>query len=195
MAKRSRPGTTTHGLSYSPEYRAWQTARHRCTSQRSHAWADYGGRGITMCEAWLDDPTQFFRDMGQKPSPAHELDRKDNDRGYEPGNCHWVLRPVNDRNRRSNRVIEHAGETLPLIAWAERTGINENVISKRLDAGWTVERTLTTPTRAKAPAGQAKHLQRHPCADCGVPVMGTRCHACENKRRPKALGHVLMEDA
>ena len=63
-----------HGLSYSPEYRAWQTMVHRCTNPKNPAWQNYGGRGIAVCESWLDDPTQFYRDMGAKPSPAHELD-------------------------------------------------------------------------------------------------------------------------
>lgn len=140
-----------HGLSYSPEYRAWQQMRLRCTDPKHAAWADYGGRGITVCAAWLDSPEQFLVDVGQKPSPAHELDRIDNARGYQPENVRWVLRVENCRNRRSNRLIEHGGETLPLVAWAERTGINRFALQKRLDAGWSAEKALTTPVRPKRP--------------------------------------------
>jgi hypothetical protein len=175
--------TRKHGLSYSPEYRAWQTMVHRCTSPRSPAWADYGGRGITVCDSWLDDPTQFYRDMGPKPSPAHELDRRDNNAGYSPENCRWVLRPENDRNRRSNRHITHAGETLTIAEWSERTGIQHTTITARLGMGWSPERALTAPVRPKAPKGQAKPT-KHPCADCAKPVTGQRCHPCENRRRP-----------
>jgi hypothetical protein len=142
-----------HGLSYTPEYRAWQQMRLRCTDPNHEAWSSYGGRGITVCQRWLDSPAAFLADMGRKPSPAHELDRRDNDRGYEPGNCRWVLRPVNCRNRRSSRLLTHNGETLAVVAWSERTGINAAALLKRLDAGWAVDRALTTPVRHKAPNG------------------------------------------
>jgi ribosomal protein S16 len=141
-----------HGLSYTPEYRAWQQMRLRCTDPKHAAWPDYGGRGITVCDAWLDSPQQFLADMGTKPTPQHELDRKDNAGPYSPSNCRWVVRAVNCRNRRSNRLIEHAGETLPMAAWAERTGINKYALQKRLAAGWSAEKALTTPVRPKRSA-------------------------------------------
>ncbi|TAA11251.1 hypothetical protein EA658_16440 [Pseudoxanthomonas winnipegensis] len=188
---RSRRRTRRHGLSYSAEYRAWQTMRYRCTVPTSPAWKDYGGRGITVCEAWLDDPTQFYRDMGPKPSPKHELDRIDNDAGYSPENCRWALRADNCRNRRSSHRIEHAGETLTIAGWAERTGLAESLLHARLKLGWDAERMLTTPARQKAAKGEAAHQQRHPCADCGKPVHleSIRCISCSNKNR------ALLRDA
>ena len=124
-----------HGLSYTPEYRAWQTMRVRCTNPQNAAWKDYGGRGITVCSRWMDDPIAFVSDMGPKPSPKHELDRIDNDGPYSPENCRWVLRTVNSRNRRSNRTVTHAGETLTVSEWAERMGIGVSALKYRLDAG------------------------------------------------------------
>lgn len=170
-----------HGLSYTPEYRAWQQMRLRCTDPKHAAWPDYGGRGITVCAEWLDSPQQFLADMGKKPTPKHELDRRDNDGSYSPANCRWVVREVNCRNRRSNVLIEYAGESLTLIEWSERTGLAANVITKRLQAGWGTARALLTPARPKAPAGQAKRLQRRPCATCGAPTAGTLCKPCANR--------------
>lgn len=169
-----------HGLSYTPEYRAWQTMRLRCTNPKNAAWPAYGGRGIAVCAEWMDSPARFIADMGLKPSPAHEIDRIDNDRGYEPGNCRWVLRSTNDRNRRSNRTLEFQGESATLAEWAERTGIRADTITKRLDAGWTVELALTTPARSKSAKGTDT---RHPCADCGEPCGrgSQRCVACRNR--------------
>lgn len=169
-----------HSLSRTPEYRAWQTMRLRCHVPTNAAYPDYGGRGITVCDAWRDSPEAFLRDMGRKPSPAHEIDRIDNDRGYEPGNCRWVTRSENDRNRRSTRLLTHAGETLPLVAWSERTGIAADVIVKRLEAGWPADRALTTPVRAKAAKGTDT---RHPCCDCGKPCGrgSLRCVTCRNR--------------
>lgn len=145
-------GTPTHGLSYTPEYRVWQTMRLRCNNPSNKAYPRYGGRGITVCERWQNSVEAFIEDMGPKPSPKHEIDRIDNDGPYCPENCRWVLRRTNSRNRRSNRRISHQGETLTLVEWAERTGIRWDTIMKRLDAGWPAARALTTPARGKASA-------------------------------------------
>lgn len=146
--------TLKHGLSYTPEYRAWQTMRLRCTEPKNAAFKDYGGRGITVCGRWLNDPAAFVADMGEKPTPAHELDRRDNDAGYTPGNCRWVLRKINDRNRRSNRWLTVDGERRALVEWAELRGIAPDTLAKRLDYGWTPEQALTTPARSKRANGQ-----------------------------------------
>jgi hypothetical protein len=170
-----------HGLSYTPEYRAWQQMRLRCTDPEHEAWPDYGGRGITVCPEWLDSPQQFLADMGKKPSPKHEIDRADNDGPYCPENCRWVLRKVNCRNRRSNVVLELDGQSLTLVEWSERTGLAADAIQKRIRAGWPVALALRTPARAKAPNGQAKSLQRHPCAVCSAPTGATLCKPCANR--------------
>jgi hypothetical protein len=172
-----------HGLSYTSEYRAWQQMRLRCTDPKHAAWPDYGGRGITVCTQWLNSPEQFVADMGKKPSPAHELDRENNDRGYFPENCRWVLRPTNCRNRRSNRCVTHAGETLTVAEWAERTGIGATVIVHRLNAGWSADRALTEAPRPKSAKGHARVDLRRPCFDCSKPVTGLRCIACSNRSR------------
>jgi hypothetical protein len=92
----------THGLSQEPEYKAWKNMRTRCLNFRNKNFADYGGRGITICERW-DDFANFFTDMGARPTPQHTLDRIDNMRGYEPSNCHWVTRKAQANNRRPHR--------------------------------------------------------------------------------------------
>lgn len=143
-----------HGLSRTLEYRAWQQMRLRCLDPKHAAYPNYGGRGITVCERWLESPSAFVADMGRKPSPAHELDRRDNDGPYSPENCRWVLRKVNDRNRRSNRLIDFRGERLALAGWAERFSISADTITKRLASGWSVEDALTTPARAKLRNGE-----------------------------------------
>lgn len=177
-------GKAIHGLSYTPEYRAWQTMRLRCTEPTNPAYKDYGGRGISVCARWLDSPAAFLEDMGAKPTPEHELDRyPDNNGNYEPGNCRWATRKENDRNRRSNRLIEFGDETMALAAWAERVGMGRDTLRKRLEAGWTVEEALTIPSREKAGNGEAKTYTR-PCIDCGKPTTGVlRCRSCENRSR------------
>lgn len=157
-----------HGLSYTPEYRAWQTMRLRCTAPSNPAWADYGGRGITVCAGWLASVEAFVRDMGPKPTPRHELDRENNAGGYWCGkcaecvaagrqpNCRWVLRKTNDRNRRSNRLLEYMGEELALAEWCERLGLPRDTVRKRLEGGWSVAAALETPVRPKMPNGAGR---------------------------------------
>jgi hypothetical protein len=172
-----------HGLSQVPEYRAWQTMRLRCTEPANPAYANYEGRGIAVCDRWLNSPAAFIDDMGAKPTPQHELDRRDNSAGYSPENCRWVTRSVNDRNRRSNRMVTYSGETHALAHWCEQFGIRPDTAKKRLDAGWTPEEAFTIPARTKALNGQAKPL-KHECVTCGALTTGTRCRPCENKARP-----------
>lgn len=175
-------GKPKHGLSRTPEYRAWQQMRRRCTNPEHPAWPGYGGRGITVCARWLDDVEAFVADVGRRPGPGFELDRIDNDRGYEPGNCRWVDRQTNSRNRRSNRILTHAGRSRTLSEWASMTGIAADTIAKRIAAGWSVGRALETPPRSKTAKGNAKD-PRTPCVDCRAPTTGDRCRSCDNRHR------------
>lgn len=142
----------THGFSQTPEYRAWQAMVKRCTDPENAAWPDYGGRGITVCDRWRDDVAAFIADMGAKPSALHELDRKDNDGGYEPSNCRWVLRKENNRNRRSNRIVEWNGQQKTLVEWSEITGLAFSALKWRLDSGWPIDRAMTEPSAARPDA-------------------------------------------
>jgi hypothetical protein len=90
--------STTHGHTGTSIYMTWGDMVNRCTNQTHARWVDYGGRGISVCDRWRKFEN-FLADMGERPS-GMTLDRIDNDRGYEPGNCRWVSQSLQNRNRR-----------------------------------------------------------------------------------------------
>ena len=154
------PSNPKHGLSYTTEYKAWQTMRLRCTVPTNKAYPDYGGRGITVCQRWMDSVEAFVADMGLKPTPKHELDRIDNSKGYSPENCRWVTRTDNCRNRRSNVWVEYQGRQMVLAEAIALSGADNMTVRKRLQLGWPLEKALSTPARAKAKNGEGVPYQR-----------------------------------
>lgn len=157
-------GKFTHGQSRcnagegTPEYKTWQWMIARIRDKREEVQRNYAGRGITVCQRWQTF-AYFLEDMGLKPSPKHSIDRIDNDKGYRCGccddcheeevfecNCRWATKKEQDRNKRTNRLIEYNGKILCLTEWAERLGVPAYMLYNRLSVfGWTVEQAFTLP--------------------------------------------------
>lgn len=92
-----------HGLSRSPEYRAWRHIIDRCENPSCSSYADYGARGISICLEWRRSFAKFLQDVGKRPSASLTIDRIDNNRNYEPGNVRWADRTVQMINTRPHR--------------------------------------------------------------------------------------------
>ena len=150
--KRNVERLTTHGRSETVEYATWGRMCSRCTNQNVFEFKDYGGRGIVVCDRWLNSFAAFFEDMGPRPSSKHSLDRIDNNGNYEPGNCRWATRKEQSRNTRASRMLTFMGETKCLTDWAIEIGLSPATLAKRLDYGWSVERAVTTPKKSSAKA-------------------------------------------
>jgi hypothetical protein len=122
----------------SPEYMAWAHAKRRCFVQHDPGYASYGGRGITVCERWQAFEG-FLADMGPRPSPAHSLDRINNDGDYEPGNCRWATRREQRWNLRpctnSVRPVVINGIAFGLKAACRQLRLSPDPIKERLAAG------------------------------------------------------------
>lgn len=144
---------TTHGkgtrrFGIDPTYQAWSAAKARCHPESPHA-AYYADRGITMSREWAENFSAFLRDTGPCP-PGKELDRIDNNRGYESGNCRWTIRAIQMRNTGRNHWITIDGETLCVQDWAKRMRISAGLICTRITKlGWSEERAVLTPPHLK----------------------------------------------
>lgn len=90
-----------HGMRWTRTYRSWTSMLSRCTDINSHAYKDYGGRGIKVCNKWKNSFLAFYKDMGERPEDL-QLNRINNDGNYAPNNCRWTTVKQNSRNRRSN---------------------------------------------------------------------------------------------
>lgn len=134
----------THGLTGTPEHIAWDNIIQRCCNPKNKGYRRYGGRGITICDRWRHDFAAFLADMGARPTPKHEIERIDNDKGYSPDNCRWATRKEQTRNRSGNRHITISGITKVLSDWAAEYGICKTTLAARLKRLSPIE-ALTLP--------------------------------------------------
>lgn len=145
--ERRREQITTHGDSNSPEFRTWTAIQTRCHCKTSKDYENYGARGLVVCDRWRSSFSLFLEDMGRRPSPKHQIERVNNNLGYNPENCIWATVKAQANNRRSNHILEFSGKSMTVSQWAERLGIWKGTIRMRLKAGWSVEQALTTPVQ------------------------------------------------
>jgi len=129
-----------HGKWESKEYGIWCAMKRRCLAKNDKRYKDYGGRGITVSQEWLDF-RNFYRDMGDKPL-GKSLDRIDNSGNYCKANCRWSTVKEQSRNMRNNRYLVYKGEKKLLYDWADLFGIKRGTLACRIWRGWTVERAL-----------------------------------------------------
>lgn len=143
---RTREANTKHGLSYHSSYNTWVSMLDRCLNPKAAEYKNYGGRGITVCDRWLD-VKNFIADMGERPAGL-SIERKDVNKGYCKDNCIWADAKTQARNMRSNRVETFRGKTATLIEHCEDVGIKYSTVCDRLNqSGWSLEKALTTPIR------------------------------------------------
>lgn len=124
-------------------HRIWKGMKDRCLNPNYHSYSRYGGRGITICDEWINDSNAFERwAVSNGYSDELSIDRIDNDKGYSPDNCRWVDKITQQNNTSSNLYLEYAGRKLTASEWARELGISRSVIYERHKKGLPVEKVL-----------------------------------------------------
>jgi hypothetical protein len=121
--------------------------RQRCTNPNVQRYRYYGGRGIKVCDRWINDPVAFIEwAYANGYRDGLSIDRIDVNGNYEPSNCRWATGKEQARNTSKNRLITHKGETLCEAEWAERAGITQRALQHRLRrCGWDWETAISRP--------------------------------------------------
>lgn len=144
----AKQSNTKHGESHTKLNYIWSAIKQRCFNPANRDYANYGARGITVCDEWRNDFISF-RDWSYKNGYVEgmTIDRIDNNEGYSPDNCRWTDKIVQNNNRRSNHFVEWRGESRSLADWERVLGIKQRVLWARLNDGWSVERAFTTKAK------------------------------------------------
>ena len=122
---------TTHGMSNSVEYKTWVQMILRCNNKNNNSYNNYGGRGIKVCDRWINSFENFYEDMGKRLD-GMSIDRIDVNGDYCPENCRWASMKIQSNNKRSNKYIKYNGETKTLSEWAEYFNMSKQKLWQRL---------------------------------------------------------------
>lgn len=135
-----------HNMTSSPEWLAWVNIKRRCYNPKNASYKHYGGRGIKMCEEWVNSFKAFYTYIGPRPNKSYSIDRKDVNGDYEPGNVRWASDNVQRNNRTNSDLHTYKGKTQSLGAWCKEYNLDRRAIRSRVKVlGWSLERALNTP--------------------------------------------------
>ena len=139
----------SHGMSKTRIHHTWTAMKQRCLNKKDPSYNRYGGRGIKVCDEWIDFES-FYKwaiDNGYREDLT--IDRIDVDGDYTPENCRWTTRKVQNNNTSRNHYITYNGETKTVSEWAETQKLNKQTLRKRLSSGWDIEKSLNEPVNSK----------------------------------------------
>lgn len=152
-AKRLNDYSFKHGFAHKERlYETWKNMKRRCYDTANKRYANYGGKGIRVCDAWLHDYSAF-RSWALSHGYADNLsiDRVNNDGNYEPSNCRWATAKEQENNMSRNHILTYNGISHTISEWADLLGFTYSTLSHRVQRGWSVEQLLNTPARNSKP--------------------------------------------
>jgi hypothetical protein len=125
------------------EYKSWAAMIQRCTNTNNDRYIRYGGRGITVCDRWLNSFEAFYEDMGSKPGPDYSIERRENNGNYEKNNCYWATKEEQANNKRNNVFYEYNGISKTISEWSREYNVEYGKLYSRLIRhGWNFERAV-----------------------------------------------------
>lgn len=137
----------THGQSESKVYKVWSSMKSRCLNPKDQSYANYGGRGVTICNEWMGFEAFHAWAMLSGYKPGLTIERKDNDGNYSPENCTWIPKADQSNNRRMCKQIQYHGETHTMKDWALILGVPYHRLQSRLWHGWDVISAFEEPSQ------------------------------------------------
>lgn len=142
-----------------PEYDTWSHMKNRCLNTKNKDFKWYGGRGIKICERWLNSYEDFLSDMGRRPAGG-TLDRKDSNGDYCKDNCRWITIQEQQRNKRSNHLITINGVTKILEDWCLDFHISRKTVHGRINLGWAIEDLFLPPRQIRNPIHNGSTIRK-----------------------------------
>lgn len=128
-------GNETHGMSKHPAYWVWRSMIDRCTLDTHQAWANYGARGIRVCDRWFKNFEAFWEDMGPTYKSGLTIERRNVNGDYTPENCMWASYVVQARNKQNTKLIESPWGRITPSEAADKAGIKRTTLYYRIKAG------------------------------------------------------------
>lgn len=132
-----------HGLSGTRINQIHRAMKRRCLNPNCYEYKDYGGRGITICDEWMEFKPFYEWAMKNGYSDNLTIDRIDNNGNYEPNNCRWADWYMQANNTRTNRFLTYNGKTQTVAEWARELNISPKTLENRVTQGWGDEKALT----------------------------------------------------
>lgn len=145
---------TTHGHSRSGvcgagsrTYATWRGMKRRCMNPSYKRYKDYGGRGITVCDRWIESFENFIADMGERPEGL-TLDRKNNELGYFKENCQWATHEQQHNNTRRNIIVTFKDQQMTIPQLSIMVGVPYGMLRQRIvNRNWSVEDAVNIPRK------------------------------------------------
>lgn len=137
----------SHGMANSPEYKTWGGMKARCLNPNEEFYGHYGGRGIKVCDRWINSFENFYEDMGPRPSINHSIDRIDVNGDYCKDNCRWATRKEQAHNKRTSIKLVDGENVYTPEDLARITGAPIRTIYWRITFGWSARKIIETPIK------------------------------------------------
>lgn len=154
-SRRKPEGTAPAGATRNPLHKVWRGMLDRCSNQKNKSFKDYGARGITVCDRWksgadgLTGFECFCRDMGERPHRL-TIERVKVNGNYEPGNCVWLAKGDQSKNRGNVRLIRIGSELKTIPEWCGQSGVSYWTAYRRIKNGWPPDMAVSTPVASRS---------------------------------------------